>query len=250
MSAEKAYLVSVVRDFAMYRHCLAENPCCVGMERVVLDNTVENRSISSRYNQFIDNLQGDAWVVFCHEDWMPQEPLLPRLQGLDRRFLYGPIGAVLEECPNADFIHISGSIEQCRKNGSGLRRNRGTWLDDRTDTFDCQCVIAHSSLLKGKGLRFDENLSFDLYVEDFCAAAWLQGCPSRILSLRCRHYSGGKVGERFWQGLAYLREKYKDCPKRFPTPVDRRNSFGGNQQKRIYNYRRSPNARLRYWLKK
>lgn len=250
MNSETAYLVSVVRDPGMYRRCIQDNPCCRGMELVALDNRLENQGVSARYNQFIDKQMGDGWVVFCHEDWMPLEPLLPLLEGLDKGCLYGPIGAILEVCPHADFIHITGSIRQCRKDGSHLRRNRGTWKAPVADTFDCQCIVVHSSLLREKGLRFDEALPFDLYTEDFCAAAWLKGVPSRILPVQCRHYSGGTLSERFWRGLSYLREKYRTCEKRFPTAVHRRNTFGGDQQKPIYNYRRTLWARLRYLIRK
>ncbi len=251
MSGGKAYLVSVFRDEEMYRRCIAENPCCEGFTLVPLDNRQENLGIPVRYNGFLDSLEGEGWVVFCHEDWMPLEPLLPRLEGLDPNCLYGPVGARMEVCPHADFIHLSGTIEQCRKDGSRLKRVRGTWKDAEADTFDCQCVIVHSSLLARYGLRFDPELSFDLYAEDFCAGAWWKhGIPSRILPLRCRHYSGGVLTPRFFRGLDYLREKYRSCPKRFPTPVGRRNSFGGDLQRPIYNYRRSPWARLRYLIRK
>lgn len=249
MTEGKAYLVTVVRDNEMYRRCIAENPCCEGFTLVPLDNRQENLGIPLRYNQFIGSMEEAGWVVFCHEDWMPLEPLLPRLEGLDKRCLYGPVGARMESCQHSDFIHITGRIEQCRKDGSHRRKVRGTWKDGSTDTFDCQCVIVHSSLL-GE-LSFDPELSFDLYAEDFCAEAWWKhAVPSCILPLRCRHYSGGVLSERFWKGLEYLRNKYRDCPKRFPTPVGRRNSFGGDQQKPLYNYRRSPWARLRYLIRK
>jgi len=246
--SERIYMVSVVRDEAMYEKCIGSNPYCRDAEKVILDNRTENLPIPERYNRFLDSFTGDGWVVFCHEDWMPLEPL--ELEHLDRNCLWGPIGAILEVCEHTDFIHISGEIQQCRKDGRMLRRNKGTWKDGRTDTFDCQCIIVHSSLLREKELRFDNRLLFDLYAEDFCAQAWQKGVPSRIFPVKCRHYSGGTIGERFWKGLSYLREKYRDCPKRFPTPVGRRNSFGGDQAKPILNYRRTPWARLRYYRKK
>ena len=248
--SEPVFIVSVVRDYAMYNKCIAENPCCAGCTLVPLDNRTENLGVSQRYNQFIDGLEGDGWVVFCHEDWMPLQDIRPLLRGLDKGCIYGPIGAIMEVCPRADFIHISGHIQQRRKDGSWHKDVRGTWKDGQADTFDCQCVIAHSSLLREKGLRFDEKLTFDLYVEDFCASAWLKEVPSKILPVRCRHYSGGTVGKRFFDSLAYLQEKYRDCPKRFPSPVHRRISFGGDQNRPIYNYRRSPNAYIRYLIKK
>lgn len=246
--SEKIYMVSVVRDYAMYNKCIGENPCCAGVEKVILDNRTQNLGIPERYNAFIDAMTDDGWVVFCHEDWMPLEPLRP--EALDKHCLWGPIGAKMEVCEHTDFIHIAGHIQQRRKDGSWHKDNRGTWKGDDTDTFDCQCVMVHSSLLREKGLRFDTHLTFDLYAEDFCAAAWLKGVPSRIFPLKCRHYSGGTIGERFWNSLAYLKEKYAACPKRFPSPVGRRNSFGGNQDKPILNYRRTPWARLRYLRKR
>lgn len=248
--SDKVFLVSVVRDYAMYQRCIIANPRCQFISIVTLDNREKNEGIPVLYNRFMDSLEEDGWVVFCHEDWMPLQDIRPLLRGLDKGCIYGPIGAIMEVCPNADFIHLSGHIQQRRKDGSWHKDVRGTWKDGRADTFDCQCVIAHSSLLREKGLRFDEKLTFDMYVEDFCASAWLKGVPSKILPVKCRHYSGGTVGERFFDSLAYLQEKYKDCPKRFPSPVHRRISFGGDQNRPIYNYRRSPNAFLRYLIKK
>lgn len=248
--SEKVYMVSVVRDYEMYGKCILNNPCCRSLTVVTLDNREENLGIPLRYNRFIDSLEEDGWVIFCHEDWMPLMDLRPYLAGLDKGCLYGPVGAVMEVCEHADFIHIAGHIQQRLKDGSWHRDVRGTWKGSEADTFDCQCIIVHSSLLKEKGLRFDQNLSFDLYAEDFCAAAWLKGVPSRILQVKCRHYSGGTVGGRFFSSLEYLKEKYRDCPKRFPSPVHRRISFGGDLSKPLYNYRRSPNAYLRYLIKK
>ena len=247
---EKVFVVSVVRDRAMYARCLSDNPHCRDTVLCPVYNQPENQGIPFRYNQFLSTFQKEGWLVFCHEDWMPLEDLKPCLQGLDRQFLYGPIGAYMETCPHADFIHLCGDILQCRKDGSRTKHIRGTWTDGQADCFDCQCIIVHSSLLRGQSLRFDEHLSFDLYAEDFCAAAWQKGVPSRILPLRCRHYSGGNVGPRYWEGLDYLRAKYQACPKRFPSPVLRRNSFGGAQDKPLFNYRRTPWARLRYLVKR
>lgn len=244
------YMVSVVRDWAMYRRCIGNNPVCGGLQLCPLDNTQENLGIPQHYNRFLDSLQEDGWVVFCHEDWMPLEDLRPLLENLDRNALYGPVGAVLEHAPHADFIHLSGTVEQCHKDGRFRKTVRGTWTDGMADTFDCQCVIAHSATLREKGLRFDPQLSFDLYAEDFCAAAALSGVPSRILPVRCRHYSGGRLSMRFYSGLAYLREKYRRSPRRFPSPVHSRIFFGGTSTLPVYNFRPRLRERIRYFLKK
>ena len=52
-----------------------------------------------------------------------------------------------------------------------VRLGRRVKTGIKVQTFDCQCLIIHSSLINRYKLRFDENLTFDLYVEDFCANA-------------------------------------------------------------------------------
>ena len=102
-----------------------------------------------------------------------------------------------------------------------------------------------------KGLRFDERLSFDLYVEDFCVSAFEEyGIESRILPLECRHYSLGTIGQRFYESLSYLREKYANAVKRHATIVGRLETFGRNSEKPIYYLHRTLGAWLRYWIKK
>ena len=76
------------------------------------------------------------------------------------------------------------------------------------DTFDCQCLIVHSSLVERFSLRFDENFTFDLYVEDFCISAFENhGVISRILPMDCRHWSYGSVSDRFMRLKEYLSSK-------------------------------------------
>jgi len=59
---------------------------------------------------------------------------------------------------------------------------------------------------------FDENLSFDLYIEDFCISAKENhGVPSQVLAVECQHWSGGAVRERYYHQEAYLNKKYPHC---------------------------------------
>ena len=77
------------------------------------------------------------------------------------------------------------------------------------ETFDCCCLIVHSSLVKKHKLRFDENLAFDLYVEDFCATARVKhGIRSFVQPVKCCHHSGSRPTERLYRHLPYLKEKY------------------------------------------
>ena len=212
----KIVCASVVRDFAMYERCVRGNSHCAGCELVPIDNRERNEGIGVGYNRFIESRPADedAWYVFCHEDFELKEPLPERLATLGRDSLWGPIGVATEV--KLGLYHkwtMRGSLEECKKDGSG-RRSIGTAVSEGTpvETFDCQCVIVHASLVQRHHLRFDENLTFDLYAEDFCIAAKERfGVASRILPLKACHWSGGSVQPRYYKQEAYLNDKWRDC---------------------------------------
>ena len=209
---DKVCIVSAVRDMSMYERCLKTNPFLAGAELCPVDNKDRNESISLCYNKFLESRPvGEcAWYVFCHEDFEPKEALLPLLSELDKDSLWGPIGAVTRV--RCGFYHqwrLLGCIEECGKDGSrphivGEPAPQGTLVD----TFDCQCLIVHSSLIQRHHFCFDEHLTFDLYVEDFCMAAAQDGIASRILPLFARHWSGGSVLPRYYIQEAYINAKY------------------------------------------
>lgn len=179
-----------------------------------IDNREDNAGIPVGYNKFLNSRSAteDAWYVFCHEDWQPEEPLLNRFDGLDRESLWGVVGASTRI--RFGFYHqwlMVGSVEECQKDGSGLR-TIGTVVPEGSlvETFDCQCLIVHSSLVRKCGLRFDENLTFDLYAEEFCMAAHRLGIASRIVPLKARHWSQGCVQPRYFEQERYVDRKYPD----------------------------------------
>ena len=244
-------MVSVVRDYEMYSRCVLGNPCCRSLTIVTLDNTKENLGIPVRYNSFLDSIEEEGWIVFCHEDWMLECDLQSILEGHDKDFLYGPIGVFVEERKNRDFIFMNGEVKHCRKNGESPRTVYGIETSARVDCFDCQCLIVHSSLVKKYGLRFDENLLFDMYVEDFCANAYEKyGVVSRTVKIECTHYSRGSINARFHSSLDYVREKYRDGKKRYATIVGKHNTFGRNIDKPVSKYRNSLLGKLWYRLNK
>ena len=212
----RVVLISVVHDFAMHAKCIKDNPFCRECEIAAIDNRERNDGIGVCYNRFLDSRPAneDAWYVFCHEDFEPKEPLLDRLTALDPSCLWGPIGATTRV--HFDIYHqwqLLGSVEECKKDGS-CRHMIGTaaLLGTPVETFDCQCLVVHSSLIRGLGLRFDENLTFDLYVEDFCIAAHEKAAiPSRILPLAALHWSGGNVQPRYYRQETYLNGKYPNA---------------------------------------
>lgn len=216
-SPRKPLLVSVVRDMVMYRKCIEKNPFCSDCARWMLDNRDENERIPVLYNRVLDALgdEDSRWLVFCHEDFMLKERLVPLLERADKRRLYGPIGGVLVN--KRSWLlgglwcgEYRGCIVQIEKDGSGARLlGMSVPMDCVVETVDCQCLIVHSSLIRAYGLRFDEALSFDLYVEDFCLGAKLRhGISTAILPLSCQHFSPGNLVARFFLQKEYLDAKY------------------------------------------
>ena len=206
-------LVSAVRDFVMYGRCIDTNPCVSGCVRAVLDNRERNEGIPVLYNRFLDGRPADedAWYVFCHEDFELRADLTPLLAQADPGSLWGPVGASTRV--RFGVYHqwrLVGSVEECGKDGSNLHRI-GSPVDMGTpvETFDCQCLAVHSSLVRRHGLRFDASLTFDLYAEEFCIAAKERaGVVSRILPVAARHWSGGRVQPRYYEQEAHVNAKY------------------------------------------
>ena len=211
--------VSVVRDFSLYRRCLRENPKCGNMEFIALDNTAINEPIPVRYNRFLNDLDdlGDSWLVFCHEDFEPQESLEKKIEelALDEHALYGPIGCRRKEFAGFGMQVYCGEIDECKREDASepWKVGRPIAAPVEVETFDCCCLLVHSSLIRQHGLRFDEELQFDLYVEDFCAAARLHhGIKSFAIPFKACHHSGSAPTERLYRHLPYLKQKYPhDC---------------------------------------
>lgn len=252
MQKDKVVIASVVRDRAMYDACLGNNSHTDGCEMFILDNTSENMPVTFRYNRFLDELSKDGedcWIVLCHEDWEPREDIPGRLDCLDRNFLYGPIGSFTLELPRVDVIMNMGYVLHCSRNGKKESSVRGKQVEGRADTFDCQCIIMHSSLVRQYGLRFDENLHFHMYVEDFCISAYERfGIESRTIALLACHHSKGSLSKEFHEALSYERKKFAVSKKRYSTIVGHENTIGGDQSKRKFKWKRSPIRYLRFNL--
>lgn len=251
MQGTEVIVASVVRNRAMYERCVACNPFFDGCSLVVLDNSVENLSVTRRYNDFLnsDACAGDCWIVLCHEDWEPLQNVRDRIRDLDRNCLYGTIGSYVEELPRVDVIMNMGYVKQTAKDSEKQIEIVGKEIEARVDTFDCQCIIMHSSLVGRYGLRFDEKLSFDMYVEEFCIRAYEQyGIESRTIMLDACHHSSGKLSKSFFTSLDYVRAKYSVTKKRYSTIVGHNNVIGGTKGKRVFKWKRTPLRKLRYRL--
>ena len=65
---ERKEIISVVRDEALYRRLVAENPMLVGCKKHMLDNREENLGIPTRYNQFLEAYDYERGMV----DFLPR----------------------------------------------------------------------------------------------------------------------------------------------------------------------------------
>lgn len=219
---EHKVIISVVRDEVLYRRLVAENPMISDCEKRMLDNREENLGIPTRYNQFLEtyNYEHPAWLVFCHEDFEFRQNL-SFLDTLPADSLYGPIGTLLSKKREKWQMALCG--EELCSNRDGSRRlrigARGRY-PQQVLTFDCQCIIIHSDLVQKCKLRFDEKLTYDLYVEDFCISSLERhGIPSLVVPIDCQHYSYGNLQPRFFKGLAYLQEKWYGAQQYYVSTI-------------------------------
>jgi len=221
LSEDKLIFISVINNKELYEKCVLNNSCIIKnkIETHCLDNTKNNEFISKRYNDFLDNYDFSipSWFVFCHQDWEIRENIESKLTNLNKNKLYGPIGTILHKKTDGNVIReYRGSCYEKKRDGSEERlqvchiNNTGAIVD----TFDCQSLIMHSSLVEKYNLRFDKELTFDLYVEDFCINSKIKhNIESCILNLNCCHWSQvANMDERpeYFKQLSYLNQKYND----------------------------------------
>jgi hypothetical protein len=240
--AADCVLVSVVRDFPMYEKLVRDNPNNRGVVFHPCDNTVENKTITERYNAFLDSWDyaKEAWFIFLHEDFEFLEPPERILAGLDAGAIYGALGL--------DFSRaIRGLVLQCERGGGRLRfGGRPLHSPELVSTTDCCCMIVHSSLVARYNLRFDVNLSFDFYTEDFEMDAHERfGIKTFVAPMRACHWSYGSFGKRFFVLRNYLLKKYSSAKSVYftttfqavgplaPVAAARRRSVCGRIKRRL-----------------
>ena len=210
---DKLVVVTVVRDLAMYHRLVSGNPNLAGAVFAPEDNRAVNENITVRYNHFLDtyDYSQPAWFMFCHEDFEVMESLSVLLAQADKHTVYGPVG-VLTRIRFDVYCQwcIQGLIEECDRTGvKPIPIGQSVPMGTRVETLDCQCLIVHSSLIAKTNMRFDGQLTFDLYVEDFCIQAYEHfGVISCILPFKCRHWSHGHVQTRYFEQEHYLNAKW------------------------------------------
>lgn len=218
----KIKFISVDNNKKLYQKYILDNTFVKNNKHITcvrLDNTKENIFISKQYNQFIDkyDFKEESWFVFCHNDWEIKEDIALKLNNLDKNKLWGNIGTFLYKNNQGVLIReYRGQCYEKKRDGTNERllQCHKTATGTEVNSFDCQCLIVHSSLIQKYNLRFDENLEFDLYIEDFCINAKIKhNIKSSILQLKsCHHSQVDDILLRPSYGtmLTYLNTKYKD----------------------------------------
>lgn len=219
-------IVTVVNKPDIFDSTIGKNPF-MNIHRIHrFDNSACNIGIPKRYNDFIDNnMPDECWVIFCHQDFGFEENLIPRLKNLSPDCIYGPTGTgpVKQLLFIASFSRYGierfrlGFYDRWKKFGRITQRTTeklrrmGRYIRKpvTVDTLDSCCLIAHSSLIRKFGLRFDEKLEWHLYAEDFSLNARKQHhILTKAVQFKSVHMSAGRIDSAFYENLNYLRTKY------------------------------------------
>ena len=216
-------IVCVVNDYEIFNKVVKNNENLTDCEIVSYDNTLENISITKRYNDFIShNIENKAdseasfWTIFIHQDFGFMENLNLVLEKLDTNCIYGAIGATMqngvylcEEDTMYFYPAIHGRILQ--GNNDFNFTEFGPILDEQkvVDSLDCCCIMIHSSLIKKYNLKFDENLNFHMYAEELCYRVKNEHeIKTKVVQMNCFHIGRGVLNDEFTDSVAYLKTKF------------------------------------------
>lgn len=223
------HIVSVVNNIPQYQGLFMANPHLAGHNCTLcplLNPEPEQPDmvlgLPTLYNRFLDNFDYSkpSWLIFVHND---VEILgnLDVLSDLPQDTLYGPCGAYValkKGLPTAVFIghNLAQHPDSDMYFFGASQNNFRLFPKDKekyeVDTFDCMCLIVHSSLVDKYKLRFDSNLRFDLVVEDFCISAKVQhGIKSKLVNILMNHHSATsalRLPPSYFASLKYLNNKY------------------------------------------
>ena len=215
-------LICVVNDYQIFDKVIKNNENMQNFEIFAYDNTAENIPITKRYNNFIEenaisSSESGFWCLFIHQDFGLMQDINPILDKLDKRFIYGAVGAKMyrgiyfNKNGFKKFRVINyGKILQGNNDFNFHPYGRAVKRPKVVDSVDCCCIIVHSELIKKYSLRFDEQLSFHMYAEEFCYSAKKNHkIKTKVVQLNCFHLGKGNLNEEFEKSAQYLKDKFK-----------------------------------------
>ena len=214
--SNKLKIITVVNNYELYNKLFQNNEFiknCKNIELIDINNVDKNEGISKLYNNFLKkyNFNNEAWLLFCHNDWQLLDDINSIIEKLDKNSLYGPIGAKFFIFKNKYHSAFIGHCIERERNGNKMYKTGELALEfEEVDTFDCQAMLVHSSLIENFNLKFDENLLWDLYIEDFCINSKIKHkIKSFATHIDCCHWSGyHKVPASYYDSLNYVNNKY------------------------------------------
>lgn len=168
-----------------------------------------NEALPIVFNRVVKKyLHEDAWLAFCHQDFILNEDLNAKLKDKVPG-VYGVIGA------SYGYETFIGQIT--RTNGSLI----GKRLENihPVQTLDEMCIIVHSSLFRA-GLRFDERFDFHFYGADLCMEAYRRGFDVYAMQVDCQHKaarykSKALTGTQDTESFCYCLKRFKEKWKNF-----------------------------------
>lgn len=208
MLNNKIKIFSVFINEVMFNNFFKLNSNLLKYSITGIDNRVRKAGLPELYNEKIEQyINDDVWLFFVHEDFEIKDSL-DHINDLNIKAIYGTFGVRMDpgQSPIGYGSHTCSNKDGSNAVQAGLPINE----PEPVQTIDCQSVLIHTSLLRQHpSLRFDEQLTFDLYAEDICLnAGCILGLDINVFPLIFQHYSHGKITERYHKGLAYLKEKY------------------------------------------
>lgn len=237
----KPKIICVFNSKEIFEKVVKNNENIQNCEIFSFDNTIENISITKRYNSFIEEHIGrgakgaapsetkDFWYFFIHQDFGINEDIELITEKLNKNYIYGPIGVKMFRGLffgkkdkeghfgfKNHFVLTLGRISQGDNDFNFKPHGRKVLYQPTVDAIDCCCIIIHSSLIQKYNLRFDENLNFHMYAEELCYRAKKEfKIKTKVVQMNCFHLGKGSLDENFDASVKYLKEKFKI--KRVPS---------------------------------
>jgi SAM-dependent methyltransferase len=185
----------------VFKNCFDSSPY-IPSNSVIVYHNINNEPLPKFFNTVVrKHLKENIWFVFCHQDFILQEYLLPRLKGKVGA-IYGPIGAHLAESEPCGMI--------IQTDGTGI--GRAIEEDTPVQALDEMCLIVHSEVFR-QGLLFDESFRFHFYGADFCMQAYALGFDVLAMQLKCQHKGRTLYGDitspEYLSSLNFFKEKWK-----------------------------------------
>jgi hypothetical protein len=209
---DEVIFIIVYNDEQVLNNCFLSS---VGINRnsLLTYHNKDKKGLPEIFNEILNDnlLKQNAWLVFCHQDFILNEPLKVKLINKNKLGVYGPIGCRLDTPP------FLGQITQVDKSIIGTRLLQ----DTPVETLDEMCLIVHTQAFR-EGLRFDPRFTFHFYGADLCIQAFILGFDVMAIQIDCQHKCKTLTGDvnspEYFEMLERFENKWSSMlPIKTPT---------------------------------